>query len=152
MSRYPLPLAAVLGLALILPACREEEPEAPWEPTPEEPSAPRLPEGDINAVNRRGMTALAELSNDYQMAWDDLQQALGDEDADMAAEYRRDVEALKGRIREHLRAGADIYARALAEDGRLAPCARQYWPQALVDELRAEGFDIPDTPSTPPAP
>ncbi len=159
-----LPLAALAAL-LLLPAC--EDPEAPptydeqlhdsfrqamrqhRKETEEECCAPR-PQGDINAVDWAGETKLTELSERLHHVQDNLRDALRDEDAEGAADYREEIAELKAGILEQLRAGADPWARSVSRSvGKLAPCAIQYWSPEFRAELQAAGFGISDTPNTP---
>ncbi len=163
--KLPTPLLGALAAALLLPACEEPEPEptydeklrsaflkALWERDDDEP-APQH-EDDINAVDSHGRTQLACYSERLEKAEEDLREAIACEDEESIAEYRKEVAENKEGIREQLRAGADPWARSLSRrDGKLSPCAIQYWSPDFMNELRQEGFIIPnaETPE-PPAP
>ncbi len=139
-------LLCLLAASLLLCACREELP-VEWEAADsEEATATHWQEGDVNALNPDGITQLTELSRELRRELDDRQDALRDEDEEMAEWYLQRANALKPRIGELLRRGADPWARGIDENDQLAPCARQYWPAEFVEELHQEGIPISDTP------
>ncbi len=154
MSLPSLLRASLLAPAMFLLSACDEEAETPILSEETEQSvcdeiSPGRPAGDINAVDANGMTELAEVSRSLSHYQDLLRDAMEAEEEEDAAGYREEIKTLKNNIRDLLRAGADPWARSLTRKGMLAPCARQYWTQDLVDELCKEGFSITDTPESP---
>ncbi len=170
--KLPLMILATLGTALFLPACDDEPEHRPQTYDEQVQDAfhqamkkrqddarderRRLQDSrqeNINAFDWYGRTELSRASEELYDHEDRLSDALRDEDAESAADHRKEVAELKAAIREQLKAGADPWARSVSQyDGMLAPCAIQYWSAAFIAELRADGFTISATPDTTPAP